>query len=635
MIWRSLPRDQLPVTPREASRWAAARKAKHRIVAYSLAIMVAICVLVGEAIVDERHDALRRAKVDAANISASFEEQIRTNFEAAANAAVEIKRQFESSDAPLDLEKTRSAAPVYGSPSIDITITDAEGTVVSTTVPHGREKTSLADRDYFGVQKEGDADLYIGAPIHGKLSKRTVIPLSLRLEKNGKFAGVVVTSLTPSLLTTLHRKIHLGEATAISLIRNDGVRLVRYTKSGGLDMSLPAISPTTLKVLQDAGNSSSSGIFMGNGSPDGIVRIQHFRKFPDLPLTIISGVGRDEVLAPVRRQELTFVGLGLAALCLPLIMAIMLNREINKRVVQEAALDRESDKVRMEHAALLSISEELANERVKLRRTNAELVAAKSRAEQANEAKSAFLANMSHELRTPLNAILGFSEIIRDKMIGNDIDRYASYAADVHKSGTHLLNIVNDILDVTRIEAGKLELHEDEINLDTLIHRSLLDVQSQALAGGVLLAAPARNLGVVLRGDKGKLKQILVNLLSNAIKFTAKGGRIVISATPEWDGGLCVKIRDTGIGMSGDEIRQALELFRQVENGLARRYEGAGLGLPLAVRLTELHGGTLTVDSIPGEGTEVSVRFPAKRVVFDKRVSKQRFAETVPVKIAS
>nr|WP_276511598.1 ATP-binding protein [Rhodomicrobium udaipurense] len=289
----------------------------------------------------------------------------------------------------------------------------------------------------------------------------------------------------------------------------------------------------------------------------------------------------------------------------------------------------------MEHAALLSISEELANERVKLRRTNAELVAAKSRAEQANEAKSAFLANMSHELRTPLNAILGFSEIIRDKMIGNDIDRYASYAADVHKSGTHLLNIVNDILDVTRIEAGKLELHEDEINLDTLIHRSLLDVQGQALAGGVLLAAPARNLGVVLRGDKGKLKQILVNLLSNAIKFTAKGGRIVISATPEWDGGLCVKIRDTGIGMSGDEIRQALELFRQVENGLARRYEGAGLGLPLAVRLTELHGGTLAVDSIPGEGTEVSVRFPAKRVVFDKRVSKQRFAETVPVKIAS
>nr|WP_256437979.1 ATP-binding protein [Rhodomicrobium sp. Az07] len=289
----------------------------------------------------------------------------------------------------------------------------------------------------------------------------------------------------------------------------------------------------------------------------------------------------------------------------------------------------------MEHAALLSISEELANERVKLRRTNAELVAAKRRAEQANEAKSAFLANMSHELRTPLNAILGFSEIIRDKMIGTDIDRYASYAADIHQSGTHLLTIVNDILDVTRIESGKLELHEDKINLDTLIHRSLLAVQGQALAGSVLLAAPARNLGVVIHGDKGKLKQILVNLLSNAIKFTAQGGRIVISAMPEWDGGLCIKIRDTGIGMSGDEIRQALELFRQVETGLSRRYEGAGLGLPLAVRLTELHGGTLTIDSTPGEGTEVSIRFPAKRVVFDKRVSKQRFAETVPFKVAS
>lgn len=633
MIWRSTPQDPGPITPREAFRWAVARKAKHRIVAFSLAIMVAICVLVGEAIINERHDALKRAKVDAANMSASFEEQIRTNFEAAANAAVEVKRSFERGTA-LDLEKTRSAAPVYGAPSIDVTVTDAEGNIVSTTVPRSQAEPNLADRDYFRVQKDGDADLYIGAPVRGRLSERAVIPLSLRLEKNGKFAGVVVASLTPSLLTTLHRKIQMGETTAISLIRADGVRLARYTKAGGLDISFPPLSPETIDVISHSAD-ARTGYFVGNGSPDGIVRIQHFRKFPDLPLTIVSGVGRDEVLAPARRQELTFVGLGLAALCLPFFMAIMLNREINKRVAQEGALDRESDKVRMEHAALLSISEELANERVKLRRTNAELVAAKRRAEQANEAKSAFLANMSHELRTPLNAILGFSEIIRDKMIGNDIDRYASYAADIHKSGTHLLNIVNDILDVTRIEAGKLELHEDEINLDTLIHRSLLAVQNQALAGGVLLAAPARNLGVVLRGDKGKLKQILVNLLSNAIKFTAQGGRVVVSATPEWDGGLCIKIRDTGIGMSCDEIRQALELFRQVENGLSRRYEGAGLGLPLAVRLTELHGGTLTVDSTPGEGTEVSIRFPAKRVVFDKRVSKQRFAETVPVKIAS
>jgi len=596
--------------------------------------MAAICVLVGEAVVSARHDALKRARVDTANMSAAFEEQIRTSFESAANAAEAVKREIEAGEGTAIVDRWKFMAPPYGAPAIDITVTDAEGIVRASTVPHRPGEISLADHDYFRVQKAGDSDLYVGAPMRGTLSERTVIPLSVRLEKDGKFAGVVIVSLTPSLLTTLHRKIHLGNTTAISLIRTDGVRLARYTKADGLDTSAPQLSPLTTNILENR-NGATSGFFLGRGAPDGTVRIQHWRKLPDLPLIVLSGIGRDEVLAPVRHQELTFIVLALAALCLPLIMAIILNREITKRVAQEGALDHESEKVRMEHTALLSISEELANERVKLRRTNAELVAAMRRAEQANEAKSAFLANMSHELRTPLNAILGFSEIIRDKMIGDDVTRYSAYAADIHKSGMHLLTVVNDILDVTRIEAGKLELNEERIDLDSLIHLSLLEVQGQALAGNILLAAPARNLGVTLHGDKAKLKQILVNLLSNAIKFTAEGGRIVISATPEWDGGLCIKIRDTGIGMSSDEIQQALELFRQVENGLSRRFDGAGLGLPLAVRLTELHGGALTVESQPGEGTEVSVRFPARRVVFDKKVSRTRFAKTVPFKIAS
>ena len=357
---------------------------------------------------------------------------------------------------------------------------------------------------------------------------------------------------------------------------------------------------------------------------------------PGYPLVVMVGLGKAEILAGANGQARIVIGLGLAALCLPLIMMIMLNREISRRVAHAIALDEESEKVRREHASLLSISEELAEERIKLRKTNVELIRAKRRAEEASEAKSAFLANMSHELRTPLNAILGFSEIIRDRLLGANVDRYAAYAGDIHRSGSHLLGIVNDILDVTRIEAGKLELREERVRLGALLLRCMNAGAEQAAAGGVELSGPAQDFGASILGDKHKLKQILINLLSNAIKFTPPGGSVEILAEPEPGGGLSISIRDTGIGMSAEEICQALELFRQVDNSLARRFEGAGLGLPLAVRLTELHGGSLDIESAPGQGATVTVRFPPERVIWDNKQSQpKRQAEGVSFKFAS
>ena len=217
------------------------------------------------------------------------------------------------------------------------------------------------------------------------------------------------------------------------------------------------------------------------------MRLYRWRKVLDYPLIVAAGLGRAEVLAPANRQARIVIGLGVAALSLPLIMMVMLSREISSRVESAIALDQESEKVRKEHAALLSTSEELAQERMELRRMNVELIQEKRRAEEANEAKSLFLANMSHELRTPLNAILGFSEIIRDKLLGKEVDRYAAYAADIHRSGTHLLGIVNDILDVTIIEAGKLELREERVGVTALLHRCVIMLRGP----GVLLRRPA------------------------------------------------------------------------------------------------------------------------------------------------
>jgi signal transduction histidine kinase len=163
----------------------------------------------------------------------------------------------------------------------------------------------------------------------------------------------------------------------------------------------------------------------------------------------------------------------------------------------------------------------------------------------------------------------------------------------------------------------------------------MVAVAQQASSGGVRLEGPADDLNVSIHGDKHKLKQIVINLLSNAIKFTPSGGHIEIGAAADPDGGLSLSIRDTGIGMTADEIRQALELFRQVDNSLSRRFEGAGLGLPLAVRLTQMHGGSLDIESEPGKGTTVTVRLPAERIIWDKPNLARRQPESLPLKIAS
>ena len=214
--------------------------------------------------------------------------------------------------------------------------------------------------------------------------------------------------------------------------------------------------------------------------PMGSCASTRWRKILDYPLIVAAGLGRAEVLAPANRQARIVIGLGVAALSLPLIMMVMLSREISSRVESAIALDQESEKVRKEHAALLSTSEELAQERMKLRRMNVELIQEKRRAEEANEAKSLFLANMSHELRTPLNAILG--------VLGNNSRQTSRQGSRPvrrlcrrHSSlGTHLLGIVNDILDVTIIEAGKLELREERVGVTALLHRCVIMLRDQA-----------------------------------------------------------------------------------------------------------------------------------------------------------
>jgi two-component system cell cycle sensor histidine kinase PleC len=252
------------------------------------------------------------------------------------------------------------------------------------------------------------------------------------------------------------------------------------------------------------------------------------------------------------------------------------------------------------------------------RRQEDELRRSQKAAERANRAKSEFLASMSHELRTPLNAIIGFSEVIRDGIFGAiGVPRYAEYAKDINESGQHLLQIINDLLDLTKLEAGKFELHESSVIPAQVIESCLRLVKTRAEHGGVsVVPAVSADLPAVC-GDARLLKQIMINLLSNAVKFTPRGGRIEAGARLLADGTMAFYVADTGIGMSTAEVEIALTPFGQVDGVLSRTHQGTGLGLPLARSLAELHGGTLTVDSQPGEGTEVTISLPAERVFVD------------------
>jgi PAS domain S-box-containing protein len=241
---------------------------------------------------------------------------------------------------------------------------------------------------------------------------------------------------------------------------------------------------------------------------------------------------------------------------------------------------------------------------------------AKETAELSNRSKSAFLANMSHELRTPLNAVMGFAEVIEREMFGPlGAARYKEYASDIHASGEHLLQLINDILDLSKIEAGKIVLHEGQFHVADVIESSVTLLKQRAEAAHIRLAVRIASHLPQLRADETKIRQVLLNLLANALKYTPAGGEISVTARASRSRGLTISISDTGIGIRPEDLPRVLTPFGQVDNAANRAQRGTGLGLPLAKSLVEHHGGNFELQSKPGKGTTVTVRFPAMRLV--------------------
>jgi signal transduction histidine kinase len=258
-----------------------------------------------------------------------------------------------------------------------------------------------------------------------------------------------------------------------------------------------------------------------------------------------------------------------------------------------------------------SLEQKVTERTSELESSQRELAIARDEAIAANRHKSAFLANMSHELRTPLNAIIGFSEVLGEKIFGELNEKQNEYVHDIHDSGQHLLSLINDILDLSKIEAGRLELSLSTFDLPMTIDNALIFMKQRALRRGVTLAKDLDSQIGVIEADERKVRQVLINLLSNAVKFTPEGGKVTVRAR-SGENGTVISVVDTGIGVAEKDREIIFEEFRQAGGDYAEKQEGTGLGLALSKRLVELHGGRIWVESEEGRGSTFSFTLPTR-----------------------
>ena len=446
--------------------------------------------------------------------------------------------------------------PVAGLPHVMGTaLIDAAGQTRSDSSWVQRVPVDVSDRDYFRYHATSPGrQLYIGAPVWNRLSSTWVLPLTRRIDgPDGLFRGVVVAAVNPSTFSDFYRSLSVAATGAIFLARTDGEPLVRQSQDG----PHPGSSLTATRAVDR------------------------------YPLSIVVTQRLSAALAGWRHQATVIA-------CATALLLLVVN---------------------LVGGVLLHQAGRLETTVRAMRGARDEAVRARLREEDAGRAKSAFLANTSHELRTPLNAVLGFSEVLRDGHLGPLPPKQAEYAAGIHQAGTHLLTLINDLLDMARIDARQMQLREAEFDLSIIVAEGIALTGQHATARGVTIEPRLQKDFPLLRGDPQRLRQIVLNLLSNAAKFTESGGRVWIETSILPDGSARLAVGDTGIGMAEHEIAIALTPFRQVDSSMARQHEGTGLGLPIVKALVELHSGELTIDSIPGEGTLVTVLLPADRVV--------------------
>lgn len=440
---------------------------------------------------------------------------------------------------------------------------DVDGNLVFRS--EGRDPVDNLRRQalYSFHRSTGQTLMFVGAPYLGSATGRPLLRFSRRLEDgDGGFAGIVIANVDPDQLSDFYQQAMVGPRGTVALVGLD--RLVLAMAAGSGQMAVGS-------RVDDAGlweglAKSVTGIYRQSAEGDGQARVYVYRQVQGYPVVVKVGVAISDVedtVAPLRRHLLVIVVLLTVSI---LIVAVFL-------IIQH----RNSEQLK----AALAVNRD-------------------------------FLARVSHELRTPLNAILGFSEVIKDQMLGPGAGpRYTEYARDIHNSGQHLLNLINDILDLSRLQAGRMDLNMEALEVRPTVEWAIRIITPQAQDKAIQVECAVDPEISRIMADERALKQMLLNLLTNAVKFTPAGGRILVSVSRGDRGRCVVRISDNGIGMTPEQLRQAVVPFGQVSAMTTRPGQGTGLGLSIVKSLIEAHGGRMWIDSRPGQGSQITLEFAA------------------------
>ncbi len=452
----------------------------------------------------------------------------------------------------------------------------------------GRQITSVQDRsqpldasqrDFFIVHTTPtDRGFYVGKPIRAESNGRWITPVSRRmLDDSGKFIGVAAAVLDAKYIGSVQDRFHAANGVAYAIILDSGAFLGRAPSPDG--RTGESALETTLFRSQLP--KASEGTYRATSVSGGEERYYHYQTVAGHSVIVVASLGEVEILA-AWKGRIRITGM-LAAIAIfgTLLATLLIHRQA-----------------------------------LRLRLERREAQRARQIAEHASRSKSEFLAHMSHELRTPMNAVIGFAEMMSREVFGPiGSPKYREYIGDIAASGQHLLHVVNNILDLAKVEAGKWEMDDGEVNLRELCESTLQLVRERARSSGVALSCDGAAPEVVLRGDQRLLRQIIVNLLTNGIKFTERGGKVSLNWDRRPDGMLALVVADTGVGMTEEDCRRVMEPFGRGSAELARARHDTGLGLTLCRQFAEMHGGHIELASALGKGTTVSVIMPASRVI--------------------
>jgi signal transduction histidine kinase len=710
------------------TRWQCARSQICVILSVGACVIALLWLIMIDVIRNERHAAIEHARSEASNLSAAFQNDLSQTLNSVARAMEVVADRMRAAQGPVDIQEWAGDIPLLGAAAIQVGIIGPDGRAVSSTLEPHPTSIDLSDREHFRVHLDGKFHgLYISKPLIGRMTGKVSIQVSQRVEADdGRFLGVVVFSLAPGQLTTLHKSIDLGPRGMMALIgTTDQVIRARFAagSEGGEVGAGEQVPPAPATFDENA----PVGWFIRDAVVDHVTRLFSLRTIPGFPLRVVVGFDMSEVLAPAARHALMIEITGVIATLMLIGLMALLTVEIRRRNEREVVLRQEqarlaaeivqgaevqarlrASEIRLRDFAEMASDwfweqdaelrfvpiqfaglpmpsdeqslygkrrwevndptqapEQWANHRIDLLahrpfrdfrfarpekngtvqhvsingvpmfdeagtfagyrgtgrditdlvEAETELRRSKEQAEASSSAKSSFLANMSHELRTPLNAIIGFAELLQMRRTGRITEDYVGWAGDILDSGRHLLDLINDVLALSRIEAGRYDLADDNVDLGAVSRSCLAMTRSQAEKGEVRVECTIQGRTAVVRADQRSIKQVVLNLLTNAVKFTEAGGLVSIGAERGPGGTIALVVTDTGIGIDPEALPKLGKPFMQADASTSRRYGGSGLGLAISSRLVELHGGTLTISSVLGQGTSVRVTFPAARVM--------------------